>query len=368
MGYTVGEIAKALGAECAGDGGIVIERVAEPSGAGAHDIALAVNPKFAEGLEQTKARAAILWPGADWKSFDLEAAIFVGHARFGMADLTSLMDQGAEFPDGIHPSTAIDPSATIGANASLGPFVSISSGVKIGKGAKIGPGATIGRNFEIGENALIHAGVKIAHDTRIGDNFIVQPGAVIGSDGFSFVPPEGLDIEATRRSLGDAHNVWPGGPAKWRRTHSLGGVDIGDDVEIGANTTIDRGTIRATRIGRGSKLDNLVHIAHNVEIGEDTLICASVSIAGSTKVGNRCVLGGQVGVNDNITIGDDVIAAGATKIFTNAASGRVLMGSPATKMQTQIDSYKAVRRLPRLFKQVSELQKRLSKLDPTDET
>jgi len=366
MSHTVAEIAHALGAEFAGDGDLSVARAAEPGQASPTDIALAVNPKFADQIAQGSARAAILWQGADWQSMGLSAAIFVVHGRFAMADLTSHMDRGPEFEPGIHASTHIAQDAQIGAGASIGPFVSIASGVKIGAGARIGPQVTIGRDTEVGANALLHAGVTIAHDVTIGDNFIAQSGAVIGSDGFSFVPPEGLDIEATRRSLGSAHDVWPGGPAKWRRVHSIGGVEIGSDVEIGANTTIDRGTIRATRIGRGTKLDNLVHIAHNVEIAEDSLLCAGVSIAGSTKVGNRCVLGGQVGVNDNITVGDDVIAAGATKIYTNAASGRVLMGSPATKMQTQIETYKALRRLPRLFTQVAELKKAVSKLTNSD--
>lgn len=366
MSYSVAELARALGADFAGDGDLRIERAAEPGAACKGDIALAVSPKFAAQITDGNAQAAILWPGADWQSMGLKAAVFVGHARFAMADLTSHMDPGPEIEQGIHPTAHIATGADIGAGAAIGPFVSIASGVQIGDGARIGPQVTIGRGSRIGTNALIHAHVTIAHDVTIGDNFIAQSGAVIGSDGFSFVPPEGLDIEATRRSLGSDHDVWPGGPAKWRRVHSLGGVEIGDDVEIGANTTIDRGTIRATRIDRGTKLDNLVHIAHNVEIAQDSLLCAGVSIAGSTKIGSRCVLGGQVGVNDNITVGDDVIAAGATKIYTNAASGRVLMGSPATKMQNQIETYKALRRLPRLFSTVADLKKAVSKLTDSD--
>lgn len=363
MAFSVGELAAALSADFAGDGGLEVIGVAEPAEATANQIALAVNPKFASGLKEGQAKVAILWPGADWQSMGLSAAIFVGHARYGMADLTSFVDRGPEIPPGHHSSAVVDPTAQLGPDVNVGPLAIIGANVQIGSGSTIGPGAIIGRDAVIGDGAYLHSGVRIAHEVTIGANFVAQSGATIGSDGFSFVPPEGLDIEATRRSLGDAHNVWPGGPAKWRRVHSIGGVEIGDDVEVGANTTIDRGTIRATRIGRGTKIDNLVHLAHNVEIGEDTLVCAGVSIAGSTKVGNRCVLGGQVGVNDNITIGDDVIAAGATKVYTNAPSGRVLMGSPATKMQSQIESYKALRRLPRLFTQFADLKKRVSTLE-----
>ncbi len=367
MTYTIAEIAQALGAEAAGDLALKVTHAAEPADAAEDAIALALDPKFAKGLTQGHARAALVWPGADWQAMGLKAAVFVGRPRFAIADLTGLMDPGPDIPPGIHPTALIDPTADIGEHAAIGPLAVIGAGVRLGSRARIGAHVVIGRGAQIGADALIHAGVRIGHDVRIGDGFIAQPGAIIGSDGFSFVPPDGMDIEATRRSLGAEHEVAaPGGPTEWRRVHSLGSVEIGDDVEVGANTAIDRGTIRATRIGRGTKLDNLVHIAHNVVIGENTLICASVSIAGSTVIGNRCVLGGQVGVNDNIIVGDDVIAAGASKIYTNAPSGRVLMGSPATKMETNIENYKALRRLPRLMKQVAALQKAVSKLTERD--
>jgi UDP-3-O-[3-hydroxymyristoyl] glucosamine N-acyltransferase len=185
----------------------------------------------------------------------------------------------------------------------------------------------------------------------------------VGSDGFSFVTPEKSGVERVRESLGHQGEIVA---QSWTRIHSLGGVEIGDDVEIGANTAIDRGTIRATRIGRGTKLDNLVHVGHNVEVGEDSLLCGQVGIAGSARIGNRVVLGGQCGVNDNIFVGDDVVAGGATKIFTNAPAGRVLLGSPAVKMEAHVEMMKALRRLPRLFEQVRDLQKAVSKSSDND--
>jgi UDP-3-O-[3-hydroxymyristoyl] glucosamine N-acyltransferase len=137
---------------------------------------------------------------------------------------------------------------------------------------------------------------------------------------------------------------------------------LGDDVEVGANVAIDRGTISATRVGRGTKLDNLVHIGHNVQVGEDCLLCGQVGIAGSARIGNRVVLGGQCGVSDNIFVGDDVIAGGATKIFTNAPAGRVLLGSPAMRMETNVEAWKNIRRLGRLFDQVADLRKAVARL------
>ena len=321
---------------------------------------------YAEGLGQGAAKAAILWQGADWQSFGLQAAIFAGHGRYAMADLTTLMDRGAEIAPGVHPTAVIDPTAEIGDGAAIAPFVVIGPRAKIGPGARLGPHVSIGRDTVIGANVRLDAGVRIAHEITIGDNFIAHSGVVLGADGLSFVPPEGLDIEVTRRTLGEGHKIWPGGPAPWRRVHSLGTVEIGDDVEFGANSSADRGTIRATKVGRGTKIDAQVHLGHNVVVGEDCLLCSGVGIAGSTRVGNRCVLAGQVGVNDNITIGDDVIAAGASKIYTNVPSGRVIMGSPAVKMDTNIETYKALRRLPRLIKQVAELRSLVGKGGASD--
>ncbi|MBT8409339.1 MAG: UDP-3-O-(3-hydroxymyristoyl)glucosamine N-acyltransferase, partial [Alphaproteobacteria bacterium] len=191
----------------------------------------------------------------------------------------------------------------------------------------------------------------------------VQPGAVIGSDGFSFVTPETSGAEHARSTLGDRGKVTQ---QSWTRIHSVGTVEIGDDVEIGANSTIDRGTIRATRIGDGTKLDNLVHLGHNVEVGRDSLLCGQVGIAGSSRIGDRVVLGGQCGVSDNIFVGDDVVAGGATKMFSNVPAGRVILGSPAMKMESHIEAMRNLRRLPRMIRDLKALQKTVSKSDDND--
>ena len=176
---------------------------------------------------------------------------------------------------------------------------------------------------------------------------------MIGSDGFSFVTAEKSGVEEARESLGKTHGIKN---QSWTRIHSLGSVQIGDDVEIGANSCIDRGTIRDTSIGTGTKVDNLVHIAHNVQVGRDCLLCGMVGVAGSVRIGDRVVLGGQVGVSDNIFIGDDVIAGGGTLILTNAPAGRVLLGYPAVKMDTHIELQKALRRWPRLALRVAAIE------------
>lgn len=353
MAHSIAEIAKALGAEAVGEVSLRVARASEPAMAGPDDLALAMDPRYADGLAKGKARAAMLWPGADWQGLGLKAAIFAPRGRLAMAGLSRMMDPGPDLAPGVHAMTAIDPTAEIGAGAAIGPFVSIGRGARIGARARIAAHVSIAEDAVIGDDALILHGAHIGARVEIGHRFICQPGAVIGADGFSFVTPEKSGVEEIRETLSQRNEIHE---QSWTRIHSLGAVTLGDDVEIGANCTIDRGTIRNTVIGRGTKLDNQVHIGHNVQVGEDTLLCGQVGIAGSSRIGNRVVLAGQVGVNDNIFVGDDVIAGGGTKIFTNAPKGRVLLGYPAVKMETHVEIQKALRRLPRLGPRVAALE------------
>lgn len=358
MRHTIADIAAALGAECAGEIGLSVTRVAEPEQAGPFDLALCVNPKYADGLGKGQARAAMLWPGADWESMGLKAAIFAPRGRLAMAGLTAMMDPGPQIAPGIHALSVIDETAQIGEGAAIGPFVTIGAGVSIGPNARIASHVSIAEGAAIGADALILQGARIGSRVTIGDRFICQPGAVIGADGFSFVTPEKSGVEEIRETLGQRDQFKE---QSWTRIHSVGAVTIGDDVEVGANVCIDRGTIRNTEIGSGTKLDNLVHVGHNVQIGRDCLLCGQVGIAGSARIGDRVVMGGQCGVNDNIFVGNDVICGGATKVFTNAPAGRVLLGYPAVKMETHVEMQKALRRLPRLAAKVAEIEKVIQK-------
>ena len=353
MRHSIKDIASALGAEAAGDLELQVAGAAEPQAAGPDQLALAMDPRYADGIAKGRARAAVLWPGADWQSMGLQAAIFAPRGRLAMAGLTRLMDPGPDLAPGIHPMAVVEPSARIGEGAAIGPFVTIGRDAEIGPGARIAAHASVAEGARIGAQALILQGARIGARVTIGDRFICQPGAVIGSDGFSFVTPEKSGVEEIRETLGTRAEIHQ---QSWTRTHSLGAVTIGDDVEIGANACIDRGTVRDTVIGSGTKLDNLVHIGHNVQVGRDCLLCGQVGIAGSARIGDRVVLAGQVGVNDNIFVGDDVIAGGGTKIFTNAPAGRVLLGYPAVKMETHVEIQKALRRLPRLAARVAAME------------
>lgn len=362
MAVRLADIARALGAEVLGDGTIEIDRVAEPAEAGPRDIAMAIEPRFARDLPIGRARAALVWPGADWQALGLLGAIEVKRAAAALIGTTRLLDTGPGIPAGIHPSAVIDPQAVIGAGAAIGPLAVIGRGAVIGAHARIGAHVSVGEGVRIGDDALLHPGVKIGTGTVIGDRFIANLNAAIGGDGFAYkTMDEASMVERARAAIGAGGRDEVTGAATWQRVYSLGGVEIGDDVEIGAGSTIDKGTLRATRIGRGTKIDSQVHIGHNCEIGEDCLIAGAVGIAGSVQIGNRVVLGGQVGVSDHVRIGDDVIAGGRSAIYTDVPGGRMVWGDPAVKIETQMAIYKEIRRLPRLARSLRELQKAVSK-------
>lgn len=363
MAHSIAEIAKALGLQAEGDLDLVVTHAAEPGDAGPDALALAMAPKYAEGLARGQARAAVLWPGADWRALGLDAALYAPRPRMAMAGIGVLMDKGYDFGTGHHPQACIDPSAIIGEGAHIGPFTYIGPRTVIGAHARIGPNVTVAEDVVIGADAILHAGARIAGRVRIGERFIGQPNCVIGGCGFSFVTPEPSAAEDVRATLSGARELRD---QKWLRIQSLGAVTIGDDVELGANSSIDRGTVRDTIIGSGTKIDSVVQIGHNVQIGEDCMLCGMAGVAGSARIGNRVLLGGKVAVNDNIFVGDDVIAGGAARIYTNVPAGRAILGDPATKIETQLEIRKALRRLPRLAATVAELQKAVFGARPED--
>ncbi|MFN2305832.1 MAG: UDP-3-O-(3-hydroxymyristoyl)glucosamine N-acyltransferase [Paracoccaceae bacterium] len=340
---TIRDIAAALGAEAFGNGDLVVGRPSEPAEARDGDLALAMSPAYADALANSAARAAIVYQGCDWQAMGLEAAIAVPRARLALAQLTQVLDQGPVYL-GVHPTAIIDETAQIGNGVHIGPFTCIGARSRIGDGAWIDSHVSIDEGVQLGQGALVRAGVRIGRNVTLGRRVILQANAAIGFDGFSYATADASNEERAFRTAGRTA-LDPPADAIRHRVHSLGSVVIGDDVEIGANAAVDAGTIRPTRIGRGTKIDNLVQIGHNVTIGQDCVFSAQSAIAGSARIGDRCVFGGKSGCKDNITIGSDVVLGGAAIALEDVASGRFVMGYPARPMPVFRSQEKALRRL-----------------------
>ena len=276
--YTISEIAKALSALAVGDGGLLISAACEPADAGADQLAVAMEPRYADGLAKGQARAAIMWHDVD-------------RPRLAMAALTNHLKVGQADSSEVHSTAVIDPSAQLGEDVSIAPYVVISADVVIGNRVKIASHCSIGNSSAIGSDSVLQPGVRIGPQVRIGARFAAHPGVVIGSDGFSFVTAEKSSTEVFRETR-DA-SVDNQTDQRWIKIHSLGGVVIGDDVEIGANSNVDAGTIRPTILGSGTKIDALVQIAHNVRIGSNCLLCGQVGIAGSVSLAITWFWGGR---------------------------------------------------------------------------
>ncbi|RED11205.1 UDP-3-O-(3-hydroxymyristoyl)glucosamine N-acyltransferase [Pontivivens insulae] len=356
MAVTVGELAELLGADAAGDLHAIVSRPAQPDEAREGDLALAMEPRFLDALATSPARVAIVLSGTDWSALGLDAVLFSGRSKYTLAGLSRVFDTQPSLPEGIHPTAVVDDTATLGEGCRIGPYVVIGPQVAIGARARIEAHVSIGARSVVGDDAQIFAGCRIAHDVRIGDRFIGQSNAVIGGDGFSFVSPQPSAAE-TYMATGSIEQSMK--VTEYVRINSLGGVVIGDDVEVGPAATIDKGTVTDTRIGNGTKLDSQAHVGHNVQIGENVLLCGQSGIAGSTKIGDRVILGGQVGVADNISIGADSIALAGSGVTTRVPERTVVMGYPALKQDVFLNIFKAMRRLPRMAQKLTEMQKQV---------
>ena len=351
---TVAEIAKGLSAPVLGDGSLSVTGAAEPDVATPQQIAIATSPAYANRLPKGHAKVALIAQGMDWQALGLAAAIPVARGKWGMAGVTRMLDpRWRQAQPSVHPTAIIDPSAQIGAGASIGAFVCIEADAVIGKAAHIGAHSYIGKGVQLGDGATLAPRVTLCDTVQIGARFVAHSGVVVGGDGYSFVTPEESGVERARASMGDQGDLQA---QSWVRVHSLGAVRIGDDVELGSNVCVDRGTLRDTEIGDGVKVDNLSQIGHNVQIGRDTLVCAQVGIAGSSRIGNNVVLGGQTGVSDNVFVGDNAITGGATKVLSNVPAGRVMLGYPAVKMDQQLEIHRALRKLPRALRDLARLK------------
>jgi len=354
------EIAAALDGELVGDGSVEVTRAVHPAEAESKaDLALAMDRTLLEALGASKARAAVVAEGAAVPDGLLDGYIVIKRPRYAMAGLTGIFEIPVHAPDGVHPSAYVEPGATVAADVRIGAFTYVAEGAVVEAGTILMSNVTVGAEARIGPGSLLHAGVRIGERVQVGARAIIHHNASIGADGFSFVTPEMGSAEQAR-SGGDtitAQNV------VITRINSLGTVILGDDVEIGACTSIDRGTISATRIGNSTKIDDLVMIGHNVVVGENCMICGQVGIAGSTTIGDRVVLAGQVGVADHLTIGSDVVVAARSGVGTPLPDRMVAMGTPAIARGEAAELYMHQRRLKRLFRDVGEMKQRLNSIE-----
>jgi UDP-3-O-[3-hydroxymyristoyl] glucosamine N-acyltransferase len=333
------DIAARLECRLEGDPEIEIRGVAAIDDAQPGQLTFFTNPKYAAALRTTRASAVILGENADRAPC---AMLRARHPYLAFARAVELFADALRPPIGVHPAAAVGQGVTFGDSVSVGPFAVIGDGARIGARTLIEPHVVIGREVEIGDDCIVHARVSIRERIRIGHRVILQDGAVIGSDGFGFA----------RRPDGTHHKI-----------PQIGGIVIEDDVEIGANAAVDRPAVGETRIGAGTKIDNLVQIAHGVTIGRNVLLAAQVGVAGSVTIEDNVTLAGQVGVAGHITLGKGVVATAQSGIPNSVDAGAFISGYPAIANRDWLRASAVFRKLPELKKLVADLERRIQALE-----
>ncbi len=342
MVFTAAEIAKELGGEVFGDGSVGLSGFAPASNAKAGDLTFAENATFFTQADQTAASAILV--DKEFTS-SRKAVIRVASARIASARILAMFYPEPKATPGVHPCAIVSASAEIDPSASVGPHCVIGDRVKLGPGVVLDGGNHIGADCQVGDESRLFPKVTLYPKTQVGRRVRIHAGTVIGSDGFGY--------------------VWD--TSFHRKIPQIGSVLIHDDVEIGANVTIDRGALGPTVIGRGTKIDNLVQIAHNVNIGEHCLIVAQVGIAGSTKLGAGVTLAGQVGVAGHLKIGNRVTVAAQSGVMHEIGDGQKWFGSPAQPDHTMKRQLLALKRLPELARRLAEVERHLGPLPPEAE-
>jgi UDP-3-O-[3-hydroxymyristoyl] glucosamine N-acyltransferase len=335
---TLSEIACFLSGEVVGDAQVIIENVRGIDEAGKGDLTFIANPKYLKNLETTNASAILVPPGTKTAKKNL---IVVDDPYVAFGKILGLFYPEDHDPPGIRTDTFIEEGAFVSNDAKIYPGVYIGRGAKIEKGVILYPGVTIGRHVFVGEDSILYPNVTVYRKCIIGKRVILHAGVVVGGDGFGFARPGQGNIKIPQ----------------------VGIVQIDDDVEVGANTTIDRGNPGKTWIQRGVKIDNLVQVAHNVVIGENSVIVSQVGIAGSTTLGKSVIIGGQAGLVGHITIGDHVMVGARSGVHDDVPSNQVISGSPHLPHRQWLRVEACVAQLPEMRKTVTSLLKRLAELE-----
>ncbi len=335
---TLGQLAEALGATLKGAEAVQITGLATLQEAGPGQLSFLANPQYRKYLDDSQA-AAVLLKAADAEGFAGNALI-VADPYLAYARISHLFDPKPKAVAGIHPSAVVAQDAQVDASACVGPFVVVESGARIGANVTLGAHCVVGARSVIGEGGWLAPRVTLYHDVTIGKRVVIQSGAVIGGEGFGFANEKGV----------------------WQKIAQIGGVTIGDDVEIGVNTAVDRGALSDTRIGDGVKLDNQIQIAHNVQIGDHTAMAACVGISGSARIGKHCMLAGGVGLVGHIDICDNVFVSGMTMVTRSITEPGSY--SSGTAMQPLADWRKSAARI----RQLDDMAKRLQQLEKRVDT
>ncbi len=342
MTFPASQIALIINGRIEGDANITVTSFGKIEEAQPGQLSFLANPKYEEHLYTTKASVIIINDSFELKQPVSATLIRVPDAYSAFAALLAKYQEIMEQQlSGIQQPSYIAATASYGKNVFIGAFAYIGENVKIGNNTKIFPNAYIGNDVMIGDNSVIHPGVKIYHDCKIGSHVIIHAGTVVGSDGFGFAPQA---------------------DGSFKKVPQIGNVVIEDNVEIGANTTVDRATIGSTLIKSGVKLDNLIQIAHNVEIGNSTVIAAQTGVSGSTRIGNGVMIGGQVGIVGHIQIGDGAKINAQSGVSKSLDPGKAVTGSPAYDYTAALRSQAVNRKLPELEKRVKELETLIKQL------
>lgn len=341
MEFTAEQIANVIGGRVEGNKDAKVHTFAKIEEGTEGAISFLSNPKYTHYLYNTKSSIVIVNEDLELEK-DVDATLIrVKNAYESIAKLLQIYEASKPKKTGVAPQAYIAPSAKLGNNCYVGPFAYVGEGAEIGDGCQIYPHAVIGDNVKVGTNCIFYPNTTIYQGCKIGNNVTIHAGSVIGADGFGFAP----------------------GADGYDKIPQIGIVVIEDNVEIGANTCVDRSTMGATVIHKGAKLDNLVQVAHNVEIGENTVMSAQVGIAGSTKVGSWCMFGGQVGLAGHITIGDKTFLGAQSGVPGSLKGGEELIGTPPMNPRAYFKSQAIFRRLPDMYKDLNDAKKKIEELN-----
>jgi UDP-3-O-[3-hydroxymyristoyl] glucosamine N-acyltransferase len=338
MEITLAEIAQMLKGRLVGDPHLRIHGISAIEDAKAGEISFIANPKYYSKAAITQASALIAQ--SEMKGVR-SAFLLVENPYYAFSQLLTFFHPPRVYPVGVDPNASIGKGVVLGEEVSIGPFAVLEDSVKVGRRVRLGSGVFLGEGSEIGEESLIYPNVTIREGIKIGKRVIIHSGTVVGSDGFGFAPHQ----------------------KKYYKIPQVGGVIVEDDVELGANVTVDRGTLGNTVVGRGTKVDNLVQIGHNVVIGNDAILVAQVGISGSTKIGHHATLAGQVGVAGHLTIGDNVVVGGKSGVTKDIPSNENVSGFPPLPHKTWLKAQASFQHLPQMRNQLKALEDKIKQLE-----